>query len=178
MTLALPSQKAIGRLVTGADGKRPVLVLQPPEMAGGETFFLRFALVLLGTERPILPSFVLDDWGREKRKLSFYRWIYREGDRFPRSEIFGYYLNRENRWEEGQFFVRDLELSARWPVFVAPADDAPPSAGVRLHGMGREEAGVSAPEKVEMPADIPFPLQRGAVSWWRLPPGIQTSSFI
>ncbi|MCA9982085.1 MAG: hypothetical protein KDD89_14675, partial [Anaerolineales bacterium] len=90
--LIVPMQKTHGRVHELANGFLWLELLPPPAEteAEPEAVFLRYALTEMGTERPIFPAVVLDDWGRENKQLGLYHWIREEGDMFPRAEVFGY----------------------------------------------------------------------------------------
>ena len=127
-------------------------------------FFLRFAFVVQGTERLIFPALVLDDWGRERSSLSLYRWVFQEGQRFPRAEVFGF--TKSGR--ETQIFLRDLEIFFKYPCYVYPGPTTPLGAGLRLNVVfiPTEEKTVS-PEISEVPEEVSWPLRHAAVSWRR-----------
>lgn len=123
---------------------------------------LRFALVVQGTEQLVFPSLVLDDWGRERSSPALYRWIYEEGTRFPRAEVFGF--DRSGR--ETQIFLRDLEIFFKYPCYAYPDRKMPLSEGERLDVVFTPSVdGESHPEKAEVPVALSWPLRHAAVSW-------------
>ncbi|HSH04259.1 MAG TPA: hypothetical protein VLL52_17245, partial [Anaerolineae bacterium] len=69
------------------------------------TFYLRYALVIMGPETPIFPESLLDDWGTEITGLKLYRWFHEFAPRFPRAEVFG--LGPLGR--PTQHFLREFE---------------------------------------------------------------------
>jgi len=173
MALKIPTHTIYGRLVP-VNERRSALVFHPhnvKERAAPAEFhpiYLRYALTLMGTERPFFPSFILDDWGQEIKKLKMYKWLHIEGDRFPRAEIFGYVYNVQNEWEKTQYFARDLELSARYPVYAYEdkaqdlAEGVILSAIISTHDDQSEWAsGQARPFKT--------PLGRSRVRWWQMP---------
>ena len=133
---------------------------------------------MLGSERLFFPALLLDDWGHENSKLSLYEWIFIEGDRFPRAELFGYDHHMGQGWQEGQVFVRDLELTARWPAFACEDRNAPPGAGHPVVAIAMEKEGCPEPMKIKTPVGVKMPLKRAAVSWWRIPPGYPSADFL
>ncbi len=135
---------------------------------GSDLLWLRFGFVFLGTEKPLIPSFAMDDRGNEFRTLRLMEWVYEKGDIYPRGEIFGYELDRNKEWIETQVFVREIELSL--PFFTWVIDDlkAPP-AGLTVHKLASFGDGVSAPQKSTRPDDWLLPLKRSRASFWLLP---------
>ncbi len=128
---------------------------------------LRVALITRGAERHIFPALALDDWGREKKGLSLYQWLYEEGTRFPRAELFGF----DAFGHEAQLFLRDLELSYRYPCYVYDVGDAPIAAGQRLHTVFVPgEPGQTEPSKIAPPHHLPFALHRAAIRWRQVDP--------
>lgn len=125
---------------------------------------LRLALITRGAERNIFPALALDDWGRERKGSGLYRWLYEQGTRFPRAEIFGF----DAQGDETQMFLRDLELSFRFPCFVYPDESSAVSAGIRVHTIFCPgDTGLTVPVKTPPPPDTPFALRRAAL-YWRL----------
>ena len=68
--------------------------------------YLRYAVILRGTEEEFFPTSLLDDWGNEVKGLGIYSWIRDYGERFPRAELFGV----NNAGMPDQCFVRELEI--------------------------------------------------------------------
>ena len=129
--------------------------------------YLRYALVVGGPERHVLPAVVLDDWGHELKTLDLYRWIDTEGQRFPRAELFGYEMNGA----ETQYFLRDLEIFFRYPCYVYPEPQAPVPAGILLqHVLQPDPTLPAGPQAGQSPASTPWPLHRANVQWWRANP--------
>ena len=127
--------------------------------------YVRYGLVILGTERVIFPALALDDWGHEHKTLELYRWIFEEGQRFPRAEVFGYTANGR----ETQIFLRDLEIFMKYPCYAYESRKTPVAEGQRVDailipvGTGAEPTAVmqAAPE-------IVWPLRHAAVKWERV----------
>lgn len=131
------------------------------------TIFLRYALITQGVEEHIFPAFLLDDWGNEKKGASLYQWIYEEGQRFPRGEIFGF----EQTGEETQCFLRELEIYFKLPAYAYPAVDSPVTAGVLLSRvLIPASEPLETPERISPPAGLPWALRRARVDWWRVDP--------
>jgi hypothetical protein len=128
----------------------------------GPTLFLRFAFIVQGTEKLIFPALALDDWGRERNTLALYRWVYEEGQRFPRAEVFGFTPSGQ----ETQLFLRDLEIFFKYPCYVYPERKAPVSAGLRVEAIfAKAEEGTAETAEVEVPAQVNWPLRHAAVNW-------------
>lgn len=74
------AQQVCGKLMweNGAerDGRLALLLTNSkPEPDAADLLVLRFALVLMGTEAHLFPSFLIDDWGGEVRGLALYDWV-------------------------------------------------------------------------------------------------------
>lgn len=123
---------------------------------------LRFAFIVQGTEKLIFPAVVLDDWGRERNTLSLYRWVYEEGQRFPRAEVFGF----THSGRKTQIFLRDLEIFFKYPCYVYPGRNTPVSDGLRLDVVFLPaEEKLAAPAERDVPPDLKWPLRHAAVTW-------------
>lgn len=123
---------------------------------------LRLALVIRGSEQHVFPALALDDWGREKKGPGLYRWLYEDGPRFPRAELFGF----DAAGTETQIFLRDLELSFRYPCFLYRDREEPVQEGRRLHTIfisGKLHQ--SEPLRIEAPDHLPWSLRHAAVRW-------------
>ena len=174
MSLAIPTQTIHGRLHTLPDQKTAVIfhphsAKKVPPPAQFSPLYLRYALTMLGTERPFLPSFILDDWGQEINKLKLYKWLHVEADKFPRAELFGYLFNFDETWVETQIFARDLEHSARYTTYVYTDKTAPVGHGRPVHHL------IYTNDKIEQPqgtktTHFNVPLTRARVKWWHIPP--------
>jgi hypothetical protein len=129
--------------------------------------YLRYAFFLQGSEVPIFPALLVDDWGGERRDLSLYQWVVEQGNRFPRSEIFGY----ERDGSETQVFLRALDTFIKLPCFVYQRRSEPVHAGRRLHNVFVPDGAHSGkPARIEIPADVAWPLRHAAVRWRRAVP--------
>lgn len=139
-------------------------------LLGDETapaVYLRYAFRLQGSEIPIFPGMSVDDWGQERRDLSLYEWVYREGERFPRSEIFGY----ERDGSETQVFLRALETFMKLPCFAYRRRSDPVSAGHQVHTIFVPDAlHRGKPARIEIPAEVDWPLRHAVVRWRRAEP--------
>lgn len=123
---------------------------------------LRLALIIRGSEQHVFPALALDDWGREKKGPGLYRWLYEEGPRFPRAEVFGF----DAAGAQTQVFLRDLELSFRYPCFLYEDPEAPVAEGRPLHTIfisGSSQQ--TEPLKIKPPDDLPWSIRHAAVRW-------------
>lgn len=140
---------------------------QPSQAATSHLAYLRYALVVRGSERHVFPGLVLDDWGRERATLSIYRWIFDEGQRFPRAELFGW----RSTGEQTQIFLRDLEIFFKYPCYAFTSADDPVKDGSRLDVVFVPDADhKGAPDDVKTPQNVPWPLRHASVLWRRANP--------
>lgn len=154
---------AIAEEVAGillVEGSRTALVL----IDRGQRVYLRYGLQTFVEDLVILPELVLDDWGREIRGLQLYGWVQESGQRFPRAEVFGY----DPAGHRQQYFLREIDLMAKYPSYAYVSRDRPISEGRLL-----EAALVPAPSgeghrQRSRPPDIAGPLRNGRVEWWEI----------
>ncbi|MFT5195503.1 MAG: hypothetical protein ACI85U_002523 [Candidatus Promineifilaceae bacterium] len=139
--------------------------------AGSQLLWLRFGFAIRGTEKPVIPSFVIDDDGNEEHRLRFLEWVYNEGDRYPRSEVFGYEQDHNENWIEMQCFIRELELSLRFFTWVVDKLNAGPGDGLRVDKLGVVVDGMAEPQRMKRPEDWLLPLKRSQATCWALPEG-------
>lgn len=132
-----------------------------------ETLFVRFGFVIQGIERPFMPAFVMDDWGNEVKKLSIFDWLFKDGDQYPRSEVFGYEETFEGPWFETQRFVREFELGARYPTFAVSDRAGFPLPEDVVKGIVVIDPAVETVERIKVPVDWPMPLKRTKAPVWR-----------
>ncbi len=160
------AQKVSGRLYR-KDEQTALLLAPPGAEQEGPALFLRYALVVQGTERHIFPSLLLDDWGKEHDTIGLYRWIFEQGQRFPRAEIFGLdHLGRQT-----QVFLRDLEIFFKYPCYIAHSRQTQIAEQERLHLIFLQEPELkSEPQAIEVPEQISWPLRHGAIQWRRANP--------
>lgn len=154
------------------EGNRAALRLGEP--AAGDTVYLAYALVTQGPEYQIMPSVLLDDWGNEVGSPALYDWIRENGLRFPRAEVFG----ESPAGAPAQYFLRDLELLGRFPVYAFRDADAPTAEGVLVGDVLIPDAATTEPQPIDPPADIAFPLREGQLRWWRVDPQSAGLDFI
>ena len=140
------------------------LRLGPPDTEN--VVYLTYAFITQGPEHQILPSVLLDDWGKEIGKLALYSWIEENGQRFPRAELFGVAPNGA----AAQYFLRDLELLANYPLYAFAGENAAPDSAVPVRAVLIPDDTVSAPQRAAPPDDVKFPLNRARVEWWRANP--------
>lgn len=150
-----------GELVPFEDG----LALRLDSHDEAKTVYLAYALITQGPELRILPSMLLDDWGTEIGELRLYQWIEENGLRFPRAEVFG----KDPSGSSVQYFVRDLELFGKYPVYAFPDENTPAGSGVELDAVLVVSGSISVVEPVEPPDGVSAPLRRAKVQWWAVP---------
>ncbi len=146
------------------DGSKAALRLDAGESAS--PIFLSYALVTQGPGHHVLPSVVLDDWGKEIGQLQIYPWLRENGLRFPRAEVFGRSPNGESR----QYFVRDLELFGASPVYAFAAEDAPDASGVLVQAVLIDDETAAAPRPATPPDGVSGLLREAQVTWWVVNP--------
>ncbi|HSM55966.1 MAG TPA: hypothetical protein VK879_07415 [Candidatus Sulfomarinibacteraceae bacterium] len=140
----------------------------PEERPAHNLVYVRYALVVRGSERHVFPGLVLDDWGRERKTLSLYRWLFEEGQRFPRAELFGWHATTG---EQTQIFLRDLEIFFKYPCYAFTATESPVQDGERLHAVFIPDAShEGVPQQSEIPSGIPWPLRHASVLWQKVNP--------
>lgn len=141
-------------------------VLRMDESKTEEPVYLAYALVTQGHEHPILPSVLLDDWGNQIGQLELYQWIRDNGLQFPRAEVFGI----SPSGAQVQYFLRDLELFAKYPVYAFASKDAPDSSGILLQAVLISDEKVEAAQPTAPPDEVSPPLREAQLSWWRINP--------
>ncbi|MCC6605981.1 MAG: hypothetical protein IT327_22425 [Anaerolineae bacterium] len=163
------SQHVWGKLFeerVGGNGRSALLLTQlKPEMESEQSLTLRLAFVVMGTEVPLFPSFLVDDWGGEVRGTAVYSWVRENGNQFPRAEIFGF----DRQGNSVQFFVRELELYARLLCFAYPNAQTPLAEGKLVHAVLLPDASAAEVEKIKRPSEIKRPLASARVTWWQVP---------
>lgn len=152
-------QRVAGVLI--ADGGRVALRLED----GSQEVYLTYALTTQGIAARVIPGVLLDDWGKQITGLSLYAWVRENGLRFPRAEVFGYTPDGENV----QYFLRDMELFAAYPVYASTDSAAPIAQWLPLRAVVIANVSLSVPQSVEVPATIEGPLRNADVNWWHVP---------
>ncbi len=175
--------KAVAQRVSGKllweheakqNGRNALLLTNPkPERNAPDLLFLRFAFVIMGTEAPLFPSFLIDDWGGEVRGTAVYRWVKENGNQFPRAEIFGF----DKQGNETQRFVRELELYAKLPCTVSPTRETSLAEGTPVHAILLPDETVTEPVKIKRPSQLKRPLIAARVTWWQVPPTLASFDF-
>ncbi|MFN2188331.1 MAG: hypothetical protein ACK2T3_06180 [Candidatus Promineifilaceae bacterium] len=160
MPISVPAQGINGELYSS--GGQYLLAIDPQK----DEITLRFALVTLGSEECILPELVLDDWGVEHKGLQFYRWIYENGYRFPRAEIFGF----DTHGRALQLFLREIDLTARYTCFAYKDPKSSLPEGSELTKFIILDVNTAEAQRVRCPVDIEWPLQNADAEWWQAPP--------
>ncbi len=159
-----------GEIVVDGD----VVAVRLLDAGAGRTVQLFYALVSQGPEHHILPSVLLDDWGNEIGGRRLYQWIADNGQRFPRAELFGVAPSGA----PAQFFLRDLELLANYPVYAADGQGKSKAPGRLVSAALIPDAAVREPQRAGPPDEVSKLLRRGQVSWWRVPPGQADLAFV
>jgi hypothetical protein len=161
-------QRVSGRLLkeVGGDGRFALLLTNPkPEPDAADVLIVRFALVLMGTEAHLFPSFLIDDWDGEVRGLALYEWVRENGNQFPRAEIFGF-----NQYGTSvQYFLRELELYTKLPAYVYPDRETSLEDGKLLSAILLPDEAVSEPTKIKRPSQLKRPFASARVTWWQVP---------
>lgn len=170
-------QQVWGKLLqetAGGNGRSALLLVDPkPEGESEQTLILRLAFVVMGTEVPLFPSFLVDDWGGEVRGTAVYSWVRENGNQFPRAEIFGF----DRQGNSVQYFVRELELYARLLCFAYSNQQTPLADGQLVHAILLPDAAVHQPEKIKRPSAIKRPLASARVTWWQVPTDLTRFNF-
>ena len=131
-----------------------------------EGTLLRFAFVKYGSEQPLFPALILDDWGGAIRGAAMYGWYRDFADQFPRAEVFGYEAN--GRY--GQRFVREFEIYDQLACYAYAQPDAPVEAGQEIHHVLLPGAAATGVQRTKPPADADQLLRWSRLTWWRVPP--------
>lgn len=151
------TQRIDGALYEREDGTTELLLAE-----GAGRIYVRYGLVKLGTDQVVFPALALDDWGNERKTLDLYRWIYEEGQRFPRAEVFGFTVDGR----ETQIFLRDLEIFMKYPCYAYESRKAPVKEGRRVEAvLVPGEGGAERPGEAGVPAGVAWPLRHAAVRW-------------
>jgi hypothetical protein len=127
--------------------------------------FLRYALRVRETEVEIFPESLLDDWGHEIKSLDLYDWIQENGFQFPRAEIFGF----DRMGKRRQFFLRELDLMARYPCYAFESSQTPITKGVLVRANLIPNRHINQPKPIKRPPEIEGPMRNALVSWWHVP---------
>jgi hypothetical protein len=168
------SQPVQGTILVEANHSALLLRSVAPASPSAESLYLRYAYILQGTEAPILPAFVLDDWGSEVKGLDLYQWVHQFGDQFPRAEMFGFELNGG----ETQCFLRELELQAQLLCYAYPTKETPLAAGVAVEAILLLDDLVTVPQRIQRPRSFSRPLRSAKVSWWLVKPPVTSLTFL
>ena len=139
-------------------GERAALLLDP----AADILFLRFAFVERSYEQTIFPESVLDDWGHEIASLALYQWVFENGDRFPRAEVFGFAPDGGDR----QCFVRELDLTRGLACYAYVRSDLPLVEGSLVEAVLVFDSQSDVPRQISRPANVAAPLSRAKVAWW------------
>ena len=159
MTMKAIYQTMPGRL--HHKGRQTILIFDET----ADPVYLRCAFLERYGQMAILPAILLDDWGKEIKNLTLYRWIRDYGFQFPRAELFGF----EPNGRETQYFLRDLDLTGKYPCYAYPSLETAISDGRLLTTIFSPDDNLTSPERGRKPADLDLPLSQAKLSWWRGP---------
>lgn len=159
-----------GKVITA--GGKTVLHLGGPD----DTLrvYLSYALVTQGPGHHILPSVLLDDWGKEISQMQIYPWVRENGLRFPRAELFG----TSPAGHQVQYFLRDIELFGAYPVYAFAAEDAPENAGVLVQAVLIADDTVAEARPISPPEGVSVMLREAHVTWWAVNPHLEGVDFL
>jgi hypothetical protein len=151
-----------------------LLLFDPnPTEQNQHSIYLRYAFFLLGSECPVFPGMILDDWGGEITGIKMYRWIRENGDSFPRAEIFG--LNQAG--ESEQYFVRELDLTLKIRCYAYPDKAAALESGKVIQNVLLPNEDAKFIIKRRRPANIKRPINGTRVNFWEVPPLLDEFDF-
>lgn len=151
-------QKVNGYILAGSEG---VMVLDDT----AAPIYLSYAFVTLGPEDHILPAFLLDDWGSEKKGLSLYSWVEKNGLYFPRAEIFGF----TPTGTKTQIFLRELDLVLKYRCYAYPTAETLQEDGRLIEKIFLPDNSLTEPIPAKRPANAPRLLSKSAVQWFSSP---------
>lgn len=157
-------QHVVGSLLVA--GERAALRLGEGDAPG---VYLAFALTTQGIAAQIIPSVLLDDWGKEIKGLALYEWVHEHGLRFPRAELFGFGPDGQ----ACQYFLRDMELFTPVVAYAAADKELPIGQWSRLTDGVVPALDVIAPEPADVPDSVMGPLREAWLAWWRVAPGFE-----
>ncbi|MGD2078864.1 MAG: hypothetical protein PVH18_10800 [Chloroflexota bacterium] len=146
----------VGKLFT--KNEQAALLLTPE----GRRYTLRLGLVVRGAEEIVLPEILLDDWGHQIGGLALYQWVEQNAPHFPRAELFGFDLRGQDR----QYFIRDLDLTAKYACYLYEAPSSAIADGTQLTSILLPVAHPGQRARTEPPADVSFPLANADLRWW------------
>lgn len=130
-----------------------------------DPIYLRYAFVTLGPEAHILPAFLLDDWGNEKKGLALYDWVEKNGLYFPRAEIFGF----RPGGQKTQIFLRELDLILKYRCYAYPTAETPLADGRLIETIYLPDDEVTELTPAKRPSTAPRLLSKSAVRWFKKP---------
>jgi hypothetical protein len=162
-------QPVVGTLLVA--GERAALCLAEGDEP---VVYLAFALTTQGIAAQIIPSVLLDDWGKEIKGPALYEWVQEHGLRFPRAELFGYSPDGQAI----QYFLRDMELFAPLVAYAAVDKALPIEQWSRLTEGLVPALDVIAPEPSDVPDGVTGPLREARLGWWRVAPGFSASELL
>ena len=157
--MAAMRQRINAKLINTGD--RAVLLLDDK----AQPVYLCYALIVRESEVEIYPESLLDDWGHEINSLYLYEWIQENGLQFPRAEIFGF----DSKGKRKQYFLRELDLMARYPCYVFESNQTPITGGVLIEAILIPKQHIIQPKRIKRPHEVVGPLHDARASWWQVP---------
>lgn len=154
------------------NGDIAAIRLAPPESK--DVVYVAYALFTQGPEYQILPSVLVDDWGNEIAGMQLYDWIKENGLQFPRAEVFGVTPSGGRV----QYFLRDLELFEKFPVYAFSDADADDASGIAVQAILVPDETVSTYEACSPLEGLSPMLARGQLAWWCVNPQINSLEFL
>ena len=153
--MAVPSKVVHSRIIVV--GQRVLLILDQ-----SQEIYLRFALTELNSGEHVFPESILDDWGKEIKNISIYRWLRDNGIHFPRAELFGYYLDDI----PVQRFLRELDLTRNYACYAYTSITHPLKYGIVVSDVVVSTRGVSEPRSTSAPEHLGHLMKEADVRWW------------
>lgn len=179
LQFGMMSMKAIkihvyGKVLAG-NGRFALLLLdENPKTETADSLYLRFPFVLQGSEEPVFPAFLLDDWGGEVKGVGLYQWFVEYSAQFPRAELFGFTLDGS----QNQFFLRELEIYARLPCYVYSPGQPEVTQGILVNAVLLPDPAATTPQKIKRPLQVKRPFALARLSWWQVPPQQTSLDFL
>lgn len=141
--------------------ERNAIVLQE----GPNPIWVSLAFVERESAELILPASILDDWGREITSLDLYHWVSKNGEQFPRAEIFGVRPNGI----PVQRFLREIDLTATLPCYACDNFKEALASMVQVDSVFIINAEIEEAERISPPEHISFPFRSIKAHWWQIP---------
>lgn len=146
------------------DGSNVAIRLLPESVEN--RVYLLLALVTQGPGYHVIPTSLLDDWGNEVKPPALYGWVKENGLRFPRAEVFGFSPDGS----PAQYFLRDLELFGKFPIYAFTQQDDPEASGLLVNAILIPSETVITPHLAGPPEGVEDVLRQAQVAWWQINP--------